>query len=417
MSSLADLEKLIKSIAASSEVLDFIKATMPVHAYTVSAENYTRLAEVLATNTIGVRSAINTIFIEGTEYTKGIRADWAAISNLAESGIVGEIRTDSTLTAVYARLAVLSHSIANSAKEITEKTGIRNDLVHGLLVNTLAFNQLSNARIHYNIDSSVASSNTKATYTVDISASTNMPSNSALYTLAKKAEIAGINKLGDILASNTSAIGLNALSDRFLESAVREFQGNVSPNSIVVELNDFKTSAKAVVSSAFKEALKRVRNVAEFIDRLISSNISPQRTTLFNQDEESKQVNNLQPAASSADLKSILNTALRAAIERNMAPSDVPTNRRYLRYRTGRFAESAKVVSVAPSPTGKLTNIEYTYLKNPYKSLYTKKGKYAGSGIGLFFSARGRDVQYLIETSIRDIAKNLISNKLSIKPI
>ena len=72
-----------------------------------------------------------------------------------------------------------------------------------------------------------------------------------------------------------------------------------------------------------------------------------------------------------------------------------------LNYRTGRFAESAKVTSI--SQRQGLITAFYTYMKNPYQTF--EPGFKQGS-------PASRSPKLLISKSIREIVANKVSNKL-----
>jgi hypothetical protein len=71
-----------------------------------------------------------------------------------------------------------------------------------------------------------------------------------------------------------------------------------------------------------------------------------------------------------------------------------------LNYRTGRFAHSAEVTNVITTPQGYPT-IQYTYMKDPYQLF-----EFPGGSSRL--ATPDRDPRKIIDTSIRDIAKELL---------
>ena len=104
-------------------------------------------------------------------------------------------------------------------------------------------------------------------------------------------------------------------------------------------------------------------------------------------------------AVSLVSLQALLNEYLPQQLKRNMGDGSA-TN--VLNYRTGRFAESAKVERLSVSRQGMITAF-YTYMKNPYAT----------------FSAEGaqgfppsRDPKLLISKSIREIAANRVANRM-----
>jgi len=93
-------------------------------------------------------------------------------------------------------------------------------------------------------------------------------------------------------------------------------------------------------------------------------------------------------------LKAILNESLPAYIEQRMELPNAPVSKAYLRYQTGRFAESARVLTLNRLETGAYMGT-YGYLTNPYK---------------IYENSVGRNPKNYIETAIRDIAKITLGN-------
>ena len=78
------------------------------------------------------------------------------------------------------------------------------------------------------------------------------------------------------------------------------------------------------------------------------------------------------------------------------------SSKRILNYRTGRFAESAKVETMSQSRQGMITAF-YSYMKNPYQTF--EPGFKQGS-------PKTRDPKLLISQSIREIAATRVGNQL-----
>jgi hypothetical protein len=91
------------------------------------------------------------------------------------------------------------------------------------------------------------------------------------------------------------------------------------------------------------------------------------------------------------DLLSLINNNLAEQIRKNMGSG---YSRNVLNYRTGRLAESAKLVKVSTSRQGLITAF-YTYMKNPYATF---------SAGGRQQYPRSRDPKLLISKSIRELA-------------
>jgi hypothetical protein len=98
-------------------------------------------------------------------------------------------------------------------------------------------------------------------------------------------------------------------------------------------------------------------------------------------------------------LQSLINQHLQNVISANMGSG---TEKRILNYRTGRFAESAKVESMSQSRQGMITAF-YRYMKNPYQTF--EPGFRQGS-------PKTRDPKLLISQSIREIAATRVGNQL-----
>jgi hypothetical protein len=73
-----------------------------------------------------------------------------------------------------------------------------------------------------------------------------------------------------------------------------------------------------------------------------------------------------------------------------------------LNYRTGRFAESAKVDSMSQSRQGMITAF-YSYMRNPYAT-FSVGGSQA--------SPASRDPKLLISRSIREIGATMVGNRM-----
>jgi hypothetical protein len=114
-----------------------------------------------------------------------------------------------------------------------------------------------------------------------------------------------------------------------------------------------------------------------------------------------------QPMAPTVDLvglQQIINSQLQDVISANMGNG---TSRNVLNYRTGRLAGSARVESMSKSRQGMITAF-YTYMKNPYAT-FSDGGKQS--------LPKSRDPKLLISTSIREIAQQIVSNKLRAVPL
>jgi hypothetical protein len=78
------------------------------------------------------------------------------------------------------------------------------------------------------------------------------------------------------------------------------------------------------------------------------------------------------------------------------------TSKNVLNYRTGRFAASAQVERMSYSKEGTITAF-YNYMKDPYAT-FSAGGKQS--------NPTSRDPKLLISRSIREIAQQVVANKL-----
>lgn len=115
---------------------------------------------------------------------------------------------------------------------------------------------------------------------------------------------------------------------------------------------------------------------------------------------EQPKIRNVQGRFTSlASLQTLLNLALHDQIKKNMGTG---TRRDVLNYRSGRFAESAKVTSITQSRDG-MISAYYSYMRNPY-------GTFSEGGLQQF--PRSRDPKTLIAKSIREILSTQVKNRM-----
>ena len=101
-------------------------------------------------------------------------------------------------------------------------------------------------------------------------------------------------------------------------------------------------------------------------------------------------------AGSTISLLALLNSQLTKTVSANMGSPR-------LENRTGRFASSVRAVDVQKTKQGFLS-IGYTYQKDPYQVFEKSSGSR--------FSSLERDPRSLIDTSIREIAAQMVTTKL-----
>jgi hypothetical protein len=98
-------------------------------------------------------------------------------------------------------------------------------------------------------------------------------------------------------------------------------------------------------------------------------------------------------------IQNIINNGLSEVIKRNMGDG---SRKDILNLRTGRFADSAKVIRMTESRQGAITAF-YTYMKNPYATFST-------GGRQQF--PRTRDPKLLVTKSIRELVQAQVANRL-----
>ena len=98
-----------------------------------------------------------------------------------------------------------------------------------------------------------------------------------------------------------------------------------------------------------------------------------------------------------AGILTALNAELAEAIKRRMHKSGDTSSKRYLRYQTGRFAESASVTNVKLN--ARSITAFYNYQLNPYQVFDPIEGNAK-------WASRGRDPSRIIGNAIRDILKS-----------
>lgn len=98
-------------------------------------------------------------------------------------------------------------------------------------------------------------------------------------------------------------------------------------------------------------------------------------------------------------LQNLINSQLQDVVSANMGDG---SRRDLLNYRTGRFASSPQVKRLTISKEGMITAF-YDYMRNPY-------GTFSAGGRQEY--PRSRDPRLLISKSIRQIAAEVINNRL-----
>lgn len=207
--------------------------------------------------------------------------------------------------------------------------------------------------------------------------------------------------LASVLADRDSA--LNSKLSRGILGRLVESQG--SPSFLELIRNDlldilatgFKGQKKSTqIPYVYLDTLKFRVKPAKDLKKSIAGNIAAARRalTMLDKGRENKEA----PLPMSA-LLPILNRLLPPQVKSNMGTGD---RRDILNYRTGRFANSTKIVNLTRSREGTITAF-YTYMKDPYATF---------SRGGAQESPFSRDPKLLISKSVREIMGEFAEAKL-----
>lgn len=218
--------------------------------------------------------------------------------------------------------------------------------------------------------------------------------NKSLMDKALRSMVDGFVKQGLISESSHSFLELESspkvieLMKDTLVSAVsgkpkkykREYTGTVN-NAAELTLRKVvgAEKAKADVRKA-KADLRKLKNSVNQAKRTVKKKVEPQTVNLVN-------------------LQALMNTQLQDVISANMGDGN---RKDILNYRTGRFASTVNVDHLTMSRDG-MISVFYNYMKYPYATF---------SSGGRQQNPKTRDPKLLISKSIREIAAEVVSNKL-----
>ena len=178
------------------------------------------------------------------------------------------------------------------------------------------------------------------------------------------------------------------------KTTVKPFIAKINPtpvksfNSTVAKGNALEKDIKAA-SSKIKSSLSKLKAVKVKKPGPVGPALR------LNADPEQSQVN-------LPNLLFLINSQLQDVISANMGDGN---SRNVLNYRTGRFASSAKVATLSENRQGMITAF-YSYMKYPYSTFSS------GPPVGKQSKPASRDPKLLISTSIRQIAQQVVGNKL-----
>lgn len=215
-----------------------------------------------------------------------------------------------------------------------------------------------------------------------------------------------VTKKGKLTANYVSVIafqlGEDNIKDSVEEKAVkgvfRKFIGELTPDLLNMEgSSTLKEKAAAVVTESFKgkkgvkvkskpvQLKTKTKSKSKGAKTSASVALSAKRLKTKKKKSKAKTSAASQPLA----MVALLNKKLPNTVRKNMQNPQLVN-------RTGRFADSVKVVDVMPTPQG-FPSFGYTYQKNPYQVFE--------EGAGAAPWANGeRDPRDLIDKSIREIA-------------
>lgn len=406
------VEESLKRATSSKDILSQVQAKFPINEFTIEAEQYQEFTTLLIKE--GRPDLIKNVFPSSGPLQDKERADWETIESLTRlfAG-TPEVKQDKDLQKVYIRLAALAKGISGQDKSIARKLEGRSQTinkVYGLLTNSQALKRLLDSNVSVKGEINETASSKSATVNIKYEQNVSVGTRALLGIISRftsKNLSAKLEEevLDSFINIDFSKIGKPELTERFFNDAVKQLDAKLA--SSIPEFNalrKFSSTKLAILKGSTKAAISRASVEAKKLKGAI---------------DLVKRKKDLEFAQSPASLLAIINKAMHSAIQGNgvfpgtMKPSGAPSSPDYLRYQTGRFARSAEAMSASVSD-GNL-NVLYNYLRDPYESLYTSNGKYAGSGDGRWWSFRGRDVEYIIEQAITDIAKELISSNLQVK--
>lgn len=174
-----------------------------------------------------------------------------------------------------------------------------------------------------------------------------------------------------------------------------------------------KKIREILTSQEFREKVLNIKgsnSIKEDLEEAFKQKLDPKvkKVTLPKHTKKAAEIKKVKPTSlrglngkfySIANLQIILNQRLHDVIKRNMGKGNA---RSILNYRTGRFARSAEIKKLTLDKQG-VVNTFYTYMKYPYQTFEPgyKQGK-----------PSSRDPKRLIDKSIRQIAKEIVTNRM-----
>ena len=201
------------------------------------------------------------------------------------------------------------------------------------------------------------------------------------------------------------------IAEEALQNAIKEQIGSSSIIQQVVEVGASPSIKEFIVNSVLDilttgktGILKNAANTKSASDLISTKPLKRiTKSTAKAKAPSSPQPRQLRTTAgqftSLVSLQNLLNQNLRSQIQQNMGTGE---RKDILNYRTGRFAESAKVETMSQSREGMITAF-YSYMRNPYATF---------SFGGAQSSPATRDPKLLISRSIREIGATMVGNRM-----
>ena len=205
----------------------------------------------------------------------------------------------------------------------------------------------------------------------------------------------------NILANLASTVYIQLLLDLKGSDSMKEVVPKIVVNAIASPLKKVASKSKTVKVTTQGPKIKRPRKVYKStisLGKTVKGKTIKPRDIKTGRFIKQSQFQQQQKGIASSPLALIktINSQLPPKVRANMgAPK--------LEHRTGRFAESTRVVNIQQTPKGYPT-IEYTYMRNPYQVFEMGLGREP-------WATPDRDPRPLIEESIREIAKQYVQGR------
>ena len=181
-----------------------------------------------------------------------------------------------------------------------------------------------------------------------------------------------------------------ALRDKFL-------MHNIEGSNTV--LQDIEQSLVSILKTGKSKLAKHSTNTGKSKKEQINSDKKANTTGKLSTKVNNTKGSSMMPPSNLLNITSLINSQLQDVISANMGDG---SSKNILNYRTGRFASTVKVENMTMSREGMITAF-YSYMKNPYATFSTG---------GRQSIPKSRDPKLLISNSIREIAQQVVANRL-----